>query len=80
MIIPIWRMIRSIYREESYIWIDVLLIKETKKAILVMFDGRKTWIPKPWIIDIRHRSLRGCKAPEAISIKISEYHWAHKFQ
>ena len=25
----------------NYIWVDVFLIKETPKAILIMFDGRK---------------------------------------
>lgn len=60
---------------KTYIWIDVLLIKETAKAILIEFDGRKAWIPKAWIVGIkRNRDSR------AIKIKISERQWAIKFQ
>jgi len=58
----------------TYIWVDVLLIKETPKAILVMFDGRKEWIPKAWIARIKLNKNSG-----GVRIKISEYHWAKKF-
>jgi len=61
-----------------YLWIDVILIKETPKAILIEFDGKKTWLPKAWVVKIK--SNRHCERSEAISIKISEYHWAKKFQ
>ena len=60
----------------SHIWVDTLLIKETKKAILIMFDDREIWLPKVWIKKIKHN--RYCERSEAISIKISEYHWAKK--
>ena len=73
----------------TYIWVDVLLIKETPKAILIMFDERKIWLPKVWIAKIelnetkrpRTQCPRKCRALRArpLSIKISEYHWAKKF-
>ena len=64
----------------SYLWVDVILFKETPKAILIMFDGKKEWLPKAWILRIkRSKSKPGhCERSEAISIKISEYHWAKK--
>ena len=72
-----------------YIWIDAFLLKETPKAILIMFDGRRTWLPKAWIVKIklnetkrpRTQCPRKCRAlrARAISIKISEYHWTKKF-
>jgi len=58
---------------EHYIWMDVELIAETRKAILVRFDNRTEWIPKAWISNCKH-----CKG-RCIKIKISEYHWAKKF-
>ncbi|MBU4343541.1 MAG: hypothetical protein KKG21_05990 [Candidatus Omnitrophica bacterium] len=58
-----------------YIWVDVYIIKETPKAILIMFDNREIWLPKVWIIRIKHNRHR-----EISSIKISEYHWAKKSQ
>ena len=58
----------------NYIWVDVLFIKETSKAILVMFDGKKEWLPKAWILGIK----RG-KNNNVVKIKISQYHWAKKF-
>ena len=58
----------------TYIWIDVLLLKETPKAILIMFDGRRIWFPKTWIKKIKHS--RHC---EVISIKIPEHYWTKKF-
>jgi len=61
----------------TYIWVDVFLLKETPKAILIMFDGRRIWLPKAWIVRIKRN--RHCEQSEAISIKISEYHWAKKF-
>jgi len=58
---------------KTYIWIDVTLIHETPKAILIAFDSRHIWLPKAWILRIRR-----CRHTHAISIKISEYHWAKK--
>ena len=73
----------------SYIWVDIYILKETPKAILIMFDNRKIWLPKAWIAKIelnetkrpRTQCPRKCQARRArpISIKISEYHWAKKF-
>jgi len=67
---------------ERHIWMDVKLLAETRKAILVRFDGRQAWFPKAWIVAVKSRKrviARAPKAPEAISIKISESHWARKF-
>jgi len=57
----------------GYVWIDALLIKETPKAILIEFDGKQAWLPKAWILQIK-RNRR------AISIKISQFHWAKTSQ
>lgn len=59
----------------EYIWIDVLLIKETKKAVLIMFDDQKAWLPKTWIAKTKYR-----KNSHIITIKISLYHWTKKFR
>ena len=40
------------YPEEKYIWAQVRIIHETDKAILV-YNGRKIWIPKSRINRIR---------------------------
>ena len=72
--IPLWRMIRSIYHEESYIWVDAILIKETQKAILIMFDNKKEWLPKAWILEFKQ-----IRSSTKIKIKISQYRWAKKF-
>jgi len=73
---------------KAYIWIDAILIKETAKAILIEFDGQEIWLPKACITKIKRNKLRHCERPalrslgeggsEAISIKISEYHWTKK--
>lgn len=71
------------FNPHAYLWVDVILIKETPKAILIMFDGRKEWLPKAWIVKIKRsrNKSRHCEArsAKAISIKVSEYHWAKKF-
>jgi len=41
-----------IYPKERYIWAPIRIIHETKKAILV-YNGRKTWIPKSQINGIK---------------------------
>ena len=71
--ISIRRLIRAILEPTTYIWIDVTLVYETPKAILIIFDGRKAWVPKAWIARIRRDRDR------FIKIKISDYHWAKKF-
>jgi len=79
---------------QEYIWIEAILIKETPKAILINFDGQNIWLSKAWILRIKRTlqknvvaqfigqktpSLPDAKHPEAISIKISQYHWTKKF-
>ncbi len=59
---------------KTYLWVDVLLIKETKKAILIEYDGKKAWFPRAWIAKIKRN-----KNSNAVKIKISEYHWGKKF-
>ena len=49
-------LIKFAENPESYIWVDALLIKETPKAILVVFDGKEIWLPKAWILRIKHFS------------------------
>ena len=61
---------------KTYLWINAILIKETPKAILIEFGGRKTWLPKTWIVKIKPN--RHCERSEAISIKISEHYWVGK--
>jgi hypothetical protein len=82
--IRIRRLIRAILEPTTYIWINVTYVCETPKAILIIFDGREAWIPKAWLCRIkrnkgRHVVASPAKRGEAISIKISDYHWAKKF-
>lgn len=42
----------AIYPKERFVWAQVRIIYETKKAILID-NGRKTWIPKSQIYRIR---------------------------
>jgi len=85
------RLLSFLFNPDTYIWVDVLLIKETPKAILIEFDGRKGWLPKAWILAVKRNkdnlSYRGQPSSslrarlwrgEAIFIKISEYNWAKK--
>ncbi len=67
-------LLSPLFEFYSYIWVDVLLVKETPKAILVEFDGRKNWLPKAWIL-----RMKKDKNNNAIKIKISQCHWAKKF-
>ncbi|MCG2711445.1 MAG: hypothetical protein L6416_03865 [Candidatus Omnitrophica bacterium] len=67
-------LLRGILYPKNYIWIDVFLIHETRRAILIKFDGKKAWFPKAWILKIRPS-----KDSKAVKIKISESHWAMKF-
>lgn len=76
-------IIEFVLKPKKHLWVDVFWVRETPKAILIIFDGRKIWLPKAWISRIRsktcHRVIASPpKAGEAISIKISEYHWAKK--
>jgi len=70
-------MLSCPYGYYDYIWVDVLLIYETHKAILVDFDGRRAWLAKAWILRINtyHHNER----IKAISIKISLYNWSKFF-
>ncbi len=69
-----WLLLGPPVGYHTYFTIEVTLIKETPKAMLIVFDGRKAWIPKAWIMRIKHK-----KQNETIEIKIAEYHWAMKF-
>ena len=68
-------IITDLLNPKTYIWIDALLTRETKKAVLIEFDGRKIWLPKAWIVRIKcYRTNNTAK------IKISERYWTIKFQ
>lgn len=71
--IRIRSIVRFVMEHRTYIWIDVILVRETQRAILIIFDGQKTWIPKAWIVRIKRNEARSSR------IKISEYYWAKKF-
>ena len=43
------------YPMERKIWVKIRFIHETKKAILVYCNDKKTWIPKSRIYKIRLR-------------------------
>ncbi|MCK4860076.1 MAG: hypothetical protein KAS87_05920 [Candidatus Omnitrophica bacterium] len=58
----------------DYVWVDVVIARETPKAILVIFDNKKVWLPKAWIIKIKRD-----KGSNKTRIKLSEYHWTKKF-
>ena len=75
VMLPPTSLLNLAVRSHTYIWVDVFLIKETPKAILIMFDDRKIWLPKTWIKKIKHS--RHCKV---ISIRILEHCWTKKFQ
>lgn len=68
--IRIKALIRLVLEPNRYIWMDVVLVKETTRAILIIFDGRKVWIPKAWIAHLKRTGER------SIKIKIASYCWA----
>ena len=53
-----WSLIWVLMYSEIYLWVDVILIKETRKAILIEFDGRKKWLPKAWVVRIKSSKSR----------------------
>ena len=69
----IGQMIRWVMFPVNYINIEVIIIKETKKAILVLFNGKKEWLPKSWILGYKHSPNRKTR------IKVSESNLARKF-
>ena len=69
------KQLAGYYGYSEYIWVDVLLIAETQKAILIMFDGKKSWFPKAWLKRIKCK-----KDSQIVSIKISLYYWERKFR
>lgn len=82
-------VIRRILEPERYLWMDVILVEETPRAILIIFDGRKAWIPKSWlrrikrnkslyVIGARLLAIDSLLARQIISIQLSEYHWVMK--
>ncbi len=44
------------YPREKKIWVKVRFVHETEKAVLVLSEGRKTWIAKSVIYKIRLRN------------------------
>ena len=64
--IPIWKMIRSIYHLTTYIWVTVTIITETPKAVLINHNNRTVWLPKAWIVSTKpgHLPLRVRKAAD----------------
>jgi len=68
-----WMSLRCNPYKRSYFWVEVELMKKTRKAVLVKFDGRRAWMPKIWIL--RMKRTGGGVA----RIKVSEYDWAKKF-
>lgn len=58
------------------IWIEATLIKETPKALKIIFDGKEIWLSKAWILRIKRSKIGHWKPNETISIKISPYRWA----
>jgi len=82
--IRISSLMRHVLYSRIYIWVDVVYIIETQKAVLIAFDGQKAWIPKTWLCRIKRKNghcviASPPKAGEVISVKISDYHWAKKF-
>ena len=71
--IRIRALVRNMLEPKKHLWIDVFWVRETPKAILIIFDGRKAWIPKAWIVRLKRHG------DGFIKIKISDYHWAKKF-
>jgi hypothetical protein len=77
-------VIEFILEPKKYLWIDVFWVWETSRAILIIFDGCKIWLPKSWICRIKYKKCHRVIANptelgEAVCIKISEYSWARKF-
>ncbi|MCK4829974.1 hypothetical protein KA005_80385 [bacterium] len=58
---------------QEYTWIEAALIKETPKAIKILFDGKEIWLPKAWILRIKRN-----QHSRIIGIKIFLWHWAKK--
>jgi len=69
------RLINRIINPPTYIWVDVTLIKETPKAILIVFNGKRAWLPKTWIFRIKRKGDNG-----TTKIKLSIHNWFKKFQ
>lgn len=67
------RLMRFMLEPRAYLWVDVVIVRETPKAILIIFDSREAWIPKAWIVRVK-RGRNKC-----IKIKILEYNWDRKF-
>jgi len=83
-------LIRRILEPKRYLWMGVILVKETPRALLIIFDGREAWIPKSWLhrvkrnkslcaIEARLLAIDSLEVGQTISIQLSEYHWVMKF-
>jgi len=71
--IRIRSLLRFVLEPKTYLWVDANLVRETPRAILIIFDSRKAWIPKAWISRLKRNENN------SIKIKISEHRWATKF-
>ncbi len=71
--IKIRSLIRFVLETRTYLWVDANLVRETPRAILIIFDGQKAWIPKTWIARLKRNENN------SIKIKISNYRWATNF-
>lgn len=87
--IRIRALIRRILLPTRYLSISVILVRETPRAILIVFDGQKAWIPKSWLRRIKHNkglyiigsdllAIDSLAVGQKISIQLSEYHWVTK--
>ena len=64
------RLIDFASNPQEHIWITATLIKESPKAIKILFDGKEIWLPKAWILHIkRNRHSR------SVSINITLSYW-----
>jgi hypothetical protein len=48
--------IYNLINPERYIWAQIRILHETDKAILIIYNGIKIWIPKSRIFGIRLRN------------------------
>lgn len=42
--------------------VEVTIVRETLKAYLISFDGKKKWVPKSWIIG--YKNIHNKKMPD----------------
>ena len=52
MISSRWLLNLAVGRK-NYIWVNITVIRKSQKAALIMFDKRKVWLPRSWIVRIK---------------------------